>query len=167
MPIKVEDQHKIRIAKWGANKLFGDPDKRKNEMNDEQLIKLFDRVWNVTLEHAVLSADVCDANEAYERISAKERNFFDFEQEHRQFRLKDLNVEFIAQLESLADDEQSLTQLWRISSTDINPKTLYVTFETVEERLRFKEIANSLGWHDDNLGLNLILDFMAKVSKKT
>lgn len=167
MPIKIEDQHKIRIAKWGANKLFGDPDKRKNEMSDEQLIKLFDSVWDGILKSAVISADNCDSNEAYERISVKERNFFDFGQEHRQFRLKDLNVEFIAQLESLPDSEQSLTQLWRISSTDINPKTLYVTFETVEERKRFKELANSLGWHDENLGLNLVLDFMAKFPKKS
>ena len=165
MSIKVEEQQKIRFSKWGANKLFGDPDKRK-EMSDEELMKLFDRVWTSTLENSITRATVCDPKDAYQRLNEKEKQFFDFEEEHRQFRIQEHNLEYVAQLARLDNNGYSLTQLWRIASSDINPKTLYITFETVDERKHFKTLANKLGFNDEELGLKLVNDFMAKFPKE-
>lgn len=155
---------KVRIAKLGANKLFGDPDKRK-EMIDNELINLFNEVWTGTLVSNITRAAKCDPNDAYKRLTEREKKFFAFEQEHRQFRLQDFNLEYVVQLEYLAHNEYSLTQLWKIASSDINPKTLYVTFETVDERKRFKNLATKLGFNDEDLGLRLVLDFMSKFPK--
>lgn len=166
MIIKIEDEQKIRIAKWGANKLFGDPDKRKLEMSNDDLVKLFDKVWEQTLQRAVTTADTCNSQEAFARLSDREKSYFDFDQKHRQFRLKDHNIEFIVQLRATSEDNPELTQLWKVSSTDINPKTLYVTFDSVQEREQFGELANQLGWSDEDLGLQLLLDFMRKLSRR-
>ena len=164
MTIQVEDEQKVLLAKFGANKLFGDdPDKRQKEMNKDDLIKLFDQIWDSTLKRSVITAEVCDAKEAYDRLSTQEqKKYFDFKQQHRQFRLKDLNIEFIAQLNSISHANWTLTQLWRVASTDTNPKTLYVTFESVEQRKQFAAIASNLGKTDETLGLQLIMDFAAK-----
>lgn len=101
MIITVENESRIRFAKWRANKLFGDPDQRQNEMRDEELLRLFNRVWEKTLEGAIGTAAKWDSRVAYTRISDKEKHYFDFDQEHRQFRLKDQSIEFIAQLKPL------------------------------------------------------------------
>lgn len=109
--IQVERDQKIRIAKWGANKLFGDPDKRKNELSDEELIVLFDKVWKNSLNAAIDKAKECNSDEAYSRITEKEKLFFSFAQKHRQFRLQNQNIEFIAQLLPVAKNIYELTQL--------------------------------------------------------
>jgi hypothetical protein len=160
MAISVPDKRKILIAKQGPNKLFGDPDKRQKEFGNQELTDLFDQVWDRILRQAVNHADVCDSKEAPKRLTDMQRKYFDSEQEHRQFRLKDM--EFIAQLSTSDGDQYTLTQLWRISSSDINPKTLYITFESVEERERFRRLATKLGWNDEALGLQLVIDYMTK-----
>jgi hypothetical protein len=161
MAISVADKRKILIAKQGPNKLFGDPDKRQREFGNQELLDLFDQVWNRILERAVNQADVCDSKEVPKRLTAMQVKYFDSEQEHRQFRLKEM--EFVAQLSPLDNDRYALTQLWRIPSSDINPKTLYVTFETVEQREQFRRLATKLGWNDEALGLQLVIDYMTKV----
>lgn len=168
MIIRVEDEQKVVLAKYGANKLFGDdPDKRQKEMSKDDLTKLFDQVWDNTLKRVVMTAEVCDAKEAYDRLSTQEqKKYFDLKQQHRQFRLKDLSIEFIAQLNSISPDNWTLTQLWRVASTDTNPKTLYITFESVEQRKRFAALASNLGKTDEALGFQLIMDFAAKFPEK-
>ena len=42
-----------------------------------------------------------------------------------------------------------------------HPKTLWVTFDTVAERNRFRAIADHLRKHDETLGLEILRDFMA------
>jgi hypothetical protein len=162
--IEVEDTTKARLAKWGPNKLFGDPDERK-ALPEPDLERLFDRVWQHELRHAVEEAEPCDPDDALSRLTEREREFFDRDQEHRQFRLPEKNIEFVAQLRPVADGTVELTQLWRISSTDLNPKTLYVTFATTKERAAFRQLAAKLGWNDEDLGLQLVKDFMAKVER--
>jgi hypothetical protein len=68
----------------------------------------------------------------------------------------------IAQLKRLSDDEAELTQLWRVPSSDIDPKVLYIRFDTIEERRQFRNLANFLGQNDEKLGKQLILEFMEK-----
>lgn len=159
MAISVKDNTKIIIAKHGPNKLFGDYNERKKLVN-EQLVELFDNVWQSDLKHAVTVARLCEAASAYEKLPETYRSFFDSEQEHRELRVQGMWL--IAQLASLPDGNQELTQLWRIPSSDIDPKVLYIRFDTVEERKRFKNLANFLGQNDEALGKKLILEFMAK-----
>jgi len=159
--IIVEEREKINIAKWGANKLFGDPDKRRKEMTDQELITLFDSVWEDRLRRAIVTASKCQSTEAIERLTPSQRNYFDHKNEHRQFRLNDLNVEFVVQLEK-TDNSEKLNQLWRVSSSDEHPKTLFVTFETVEEKEKFKKLAANLGRQEEELGLELVTDFVKK-----
>ncbi len=159
MAISVSDNTKVIIAKYGPNKLFGDWDERK-KLSNEQLIALFDTAWQAELKHAVTAAIPCDAKSAYEKLAEKYRAYFDFEQEHRELRVLDMWM--IAQFTPLPDSNQELTQLWYIRSSDIDPKVLYIRFDTVEERKRFRNLASFLGQNDERLGKKLILEFMEK-----
>lgn len=66
-------------------------------------------------------------------------------------------MDFIAQIEG-----SDLTQLWKISSGDDFPRTLWVEFESAEVKQEFEALAADLGWVDRELGLALIRDFMDK-----
>lgn len=163
MNLTVADETRARLAKYGPNKLFGDYDKRQ-EMPVEQLVRVFNNAWNDSLAAAVQGSAPCRPEEARRRLSDKEARFFDESQEHREFRLHDRNMEFIVQLRRGPEGSHEVTQLWHIKSTDSHPKTLFVTFESVEEREAFRELARRLGWHDEALGLALLRDFMGKFS---
>jgi hypothetical protein len=170
MSIQVEEPYKVIFARvLGPNKLFegyANVDQRKR-MSDQELAAIFDRVWESRLKEAVSRADVYESSQqAYERLPERYRQYFEFDQEHRYFRLQDLNIDFIAQLKKSDENGWKLTQLWMIPSSDINPKTLYVTFETVEERKQFKRLATKLGRNDQELGLQLVLEFMRKFPEK-
>jgi hypothetical protein len=156
--IEVDSQDKIRMAKSGANKLFGvDYDVRKN-MDSQQLVELFDRVWIGGLKLMVSNAGVIPSEEVTRRLLDKYHTFVDSSQEHRSFHYS--KAEFIAQLQPCENNQYKLTQLWRVASSDTYPKTLFVTFSSVEERERFTALAESLGIVDEELGLRLIRNFM-------
>jgi len=156
--IEVDSQDKIRMAKSGANKLFEvDYDVRKN-MDSQQLVELFDRVWRGGLKRMVSNAGVIPSEEATRRLLDKYHSFVDPSQEHRSFHYS--KAEFIAQLQPCENNQYKLTQLWRVASSDTYPKTLFVTFSSVEERERFTALAESLGIVDEELGLRLIRNFM-------
>lgn len=159
MAIFVSDSTKIIIAKFGPNKLFNEDWSERQKFSNEELIELFDRVWESELRRAVTTANLCEAKSAYERLSEKQQAYFDFDQEHREFRLKELW--FIAQLNRLPNSDEELTQLWPVRSSDYDPKVLYIRFDTIEERKQFRNLANFLGQRDDELGKRLILEFMA------
>ena len=166
MAIQVDNSVKIRLAKWGPNKLFGDEvDARQKTMGPDKLISLFDNVWESVLKVAVETAEIVNAADARERLNDNEKRFFDFNQDHREFRLPDKNIEFIAQIRPIPNDDRELTQLWVIYSLDNNPKVLRITFDTVEERRNFARLAKALKWNDVDLGKSLVLDFMAKFPK--
>ena len=73
-------------------------------------------------------------------------------------------MELVAQVQQ-AKGKSLLTQLWRVKSSDEYPKTLFVNFASEEEREEFRQIADSLGWKDEALGLQLLRDFMNVVKR--
>ncbi|MCU0544728.1 MAG: hypothetical protein MUE44_21595 [Oscillatoriaceae cyanobacterium Prado104] len=156
--IEIDDKDKIRIAKFGANKLFEEDYNKRQKMNARQLIDLFDRVWSNGLERMVKTAEVIPSEEATRRLKNIYHDFVDAAQEHRSF--YHLKAEFIAQLQPSKNNQYKLTQLWLVNSSDTHPKTLYVTFCSVEERELFTALAQSLGTNDEELGLRLIRNFM-------
>jgi hypothetical protein len=162
MKILVQDPTKCLLARFGPNKLFGDNIDQRRQMDNASAIALFDRVWQEKLSRLVTKADGCDSRDAYERLTHKQREYFDFDQQHRSFRPQDLGAELVAQLRLLSDADAELTQLWRVLSSDTHPKTLFVTFDTVEEREQFRRLAQNLGINDEELGLRLLRDFMNK-----
>lgn len=166
MAISVADKKKCLLARKGPNKLFGDDIDERQALGELAAIKLFDEVWQRKLERLVSTANISDSEEAYARLTQNKQQFFNFEQEHRDFRAKELNAEFIVQLAEKGGDDYELTQLWRVSSSDTHPKTLFVSFETVEEREQFRQIAANLGIHDQQLGLQLCKDFMEKFPER-
>lgn len=156
--IEVNDQEKVRIARSGANKLFGvDYDIRKN-MGEKELLNLFDKVWSNRLEHLIVGAEVISRDEVNRRLLDKYHTYVDPDQEHRSFHY--LKAEFIAQLELVGDARCKLTQLWRVASSDTHPKTLFITFSSVAERERFSSLAQNLAASDEELGLKLIRNFV-------
>ena len=61
--IYVDEIDKVRIARYGANKLFGiDYDARKT-MDDEELIRLFDRIWSDGLSNRVQRSEIISPEE--------------------------------------------------------------------------------------------------------
>ncbi|MEL6166417.1 MAG: hypothetical protein AAFR37_22635, partial [Cyanobacteria bacterium J06628_3] len=84
--------------------------------------------------------------------------FIDSEQEHRTFHYK--NAEFISQLQTLENTKYKLTQLWRVTSSDEHPLTLFIKFSNIEEKECFESLAKSLKKKEEELGLQLIHNFM-------
>ena len=92
------------------------------------------------------------------RLLEKYHTYVDREQEHRSFHY--LKAEFITQLEKLEKNKHRLTQLWRVASSDNHPKTLFVNFDSIEEKEQFDELANKLGFNAEQLGLKIIRNFV-------
>jgi len=77
MQITVQNDTKIRIAKSGPVRTFGDYDKRK-QMTDEQLVEIFDHSWAAGLEQAVSSRSLpCDFEVARARLKGRQQEFLD------------------------------------------------------------------------------------------
>lgn len=153
----VEREAKRLLARWGPNKLFGDDVDHRQGMSDDDLEERFDTVWHSMLQGLVQAAEVCTSEEVPGRLTKKQQRYFDGSQTHKSFRHG--GAEFVVQLETVCDGER-LSQLWRVSSSDTHPKTLFVNFATVEEREHFRDLAEKLGWQDEHLGLELVRSFM-------
>lgn len=105
---------------------------------------------------------LCEYEAARIRLKGKQLEFLRENQEQRQFSFQ--NMDFILQRRKTStDDCMELTQFWKTQSGDDHPKTIWVTFDSVEERQKFRECANELGWHDETLALSLLRDFMDKL----
>lgn len=114
MNIVPNDNLKVRLAKWGSSKIFGDFQKRQ-AMDSKKLVKLFDEVWEEKLKNAISQSTPSDAKLSYSKLTHREKLFFEFEnQQHRRFEIDEL--EFIAQLKPLNEDDFELTQLWQSNS---------------------------------------------------
>lgn len=158
MNIHISDETKVRITRIGPVRTFGDFESRQ-KLNEAELVILFDQKWKLGLGQAVNSSLPCEYEVVRSRLQGKQLNFVDKAQEHRQFRYH--NMDFIVQFGQNVDSKE-LTQLWKVQSGDDHPKTLFVTFDTVAERERFKAIADHLFQNDEVLGLKIIRDFMSK-----
>lgn len=168
MEIEIERNLKVNIAKWVfPNKLFsGDQGVKRNQMIEEELVKEFDFIWDNHLKDAAKKASVCLPDNAKKELSAKQKNYLDKNQEHREIFLEGRRLKFIIQLQELSEEKFKLTQLWYINYPDQHPTTLYINFDSIEEREKFKTIAEKLKWNDEKLGKELILDFMAKFNNQ-
>ncbi|GAB4276158.1 MAG: hypothetical protein Fur0025_01050 [Oscillatoriaceae cyanobacterium] len=165
MLIEIPDDVKINLTKWALpNKFFPDEIVPKRErMNDRDLIKHFDRIWEEYLKSALDNSEICPADIAVQELNQSQQNYFDSDQEHREFRIEieRLPLKFIAQIKKrLGKDSYVMTQLWWIKSSDKHPQTIFISFDTVEQRERFAEFAQMLGWKDDELGKKLLMDFL-------
>lgn len=156
--IIVSDSDKARIAQSGANKLFGIDYKTRKGMSRDQLLELFNEAWQNRLQYLVESAEVIIKEEVDRRLLDKYHPFIDSTQEHRSFHY--LKAEFIAQLHSVNSEQYQLTQLWRVSSSDTHPNTLFITFSDADERTQFSELARKLKKQEEDLALKLIRNFM-------
>ena len=142
-----------------AVRTFGDYDSRK-KLNTSELALLFDEKWENGLRLAVEKSLPCEFDVARSRLQGKQKDFVDPDQGATPVSFPEMD--FIVQFDHQSNDAKELTQLWKVQSGDDHPKTLWVTFDTVAERKRFKAIADHLVKHDEALGLEIVRDFMAK-----
>ncbi|MEL6462848.1 MAG: hypothetical protein AAFQ91_32290 [Cyanobacteria bacterium J06621_15] len=61
--IEVDNNDKVRIAKFGANKLFEVDFSIRQNMDDKKMIDLFNKTWLKKLEKMVLQAKIIEAEE--------------------------------------------------------------------------------------------------------
>lgn len=156
--IVVDKEEKLRIARFGANKIFKVEFNERQRMSDEQLLEVFDSAWNSGLQHWVSNAEVIEPEEVARRLLDQQHPFINADEEHRTFRRK--NAEYISQLQPIHQGMYKLTQFWRVKSSDEHPKTLFVNFDSVEEINLFKELSQSLNIPPELLGIKLIRNFM-------
>ncbi len=156
--IIIDDADKTRMAKSGANKLFEIEYDDRQKMTGVELANLFNHIWSKGLDDRVEKAEVISKEEVARRLLDKYHDYIDPQQEHRSFHY--LKAEFIAQLRKINNEQYKLTQLWRVASSDIYPKTLFIEFSSVEERKKFESLAEKLETSDKELGLELVLNFM-------
>jgi hypothetical protein len=154
------DYTKVFLAQKGPASVFGRDVDTRESLSRADAIALFDRIWNSTLEREVQQAPRCSTESVVERVFDKAKPRVKKSAEHREFRIA--NCLFIAQL-PLPDE---CDELWFISSSSPDPRTLYVNFESVPERDEFRHVASQFGWDDQALALELLRDFVRKVCRR-
>ncbi|MBW4648354.1 MAG: hypothetical protein KME06_06595 [Kastovskya adunca ATA6-11-RM4] len=166
---------KVYHAQWGLNKIFGEDIDERKVMNEQELIARFDEVWEKTLKKFIERSKPSNKEqkdaivEKLKEISRKSKyqrqDYFNHNDEHYEFRL--YGIDGVAQLQKLSGfaDEYELNQLWFFSAGDKHPDWLIIKFATAKEREHFAEIAKRLNQDDENLGRELIRDFMRKFEK--
>lgn len=151
-------------ARYGYNRLFGLDVVKRRSLKDDEAIALFDSVWNEILKNEVCKAEVISFDEARGLPREKDRSWVDCSQEHRRFRVCDgLHV---AQLRHVAEDMLEMTTLWFIASSNPDPRTLFVTFATLDIRRDFEDRAIEHGMEGQAWGEKLLLDWLESVTHK-
>jgi hypothetical protein len=153
-------KQKMYLARHGPSKVFGREVDTREALGDSEAAAWFDRVWSNSLERAARDGVPVEAESALDKIPEHSRPYFRRDAEHREFRLS--GCLFVAQVQ----DPNGCDQLWFIPSTSGDPRTLYVNFDTVDEREQFAKVASSLGWKGEELGLQLVRDFVRKVVRR-
>jgi len=148
------DHTKVFLAQHGPAKVFGKEVDRREHLAMADAIRWFQRIWDAKIEPALQKGTIISASSVLNKVPEQSRTYVDLAAEHKEFWVS--GCLFIAQL----TDPHSCDQLWYISSTSGDPRTLYVKFPTVAERERFHEMVAKLGWEDEALGLKLARDFM-------
>jgi hypothetical protein len=152
-------KQKMYLARRGPTKVFGRDVDSRETFSDSEALSRFDSVWSNGLERATRTGEPVEGESVLKKIPDSARIFFRRDAVHREF--LESGCLFIAQLTA----KDACDQLWFIPSTSGDPRTLYVNFDTVEEREQFGRMASSLGWKDEDLGLQLVRDFMRNVAR--
>ena len=159
-------------AKWSPNKIFGEDIDERKQMNEQELTARFDKVWEKMLKNLIESAKPSNKEQKdaiYKKLGEisrkskfQKQDFFNYNDEHREFRLS--GIDGVAQMQPLPGlaDEYELNDLWFFFAGDEHPDWLIIKFDTAKERERFSEIARRLNQDDEKLGKELIRDFMKK-----
>lgn len=155
---------KMYHARFGYNRLFGLDVVERRSLNDEDASALFDLVWNDVLKDAVSKAEIISYEEARGLPRERDRSWVDCNQEHRHFRV--LDGLHVAQLKPVGDDTLELTNLWFISSSNPDPRTLHVTFATLDIRKEFENQSLQQGMAGQDWGEKLLVDWLELVTRK-
>lgn len=137
--------------------VFGTDFEERDNMTDQEAIARFDKVWSEQLSGVILSGDVISHEDAMGLISEKSRTFCSSNQQHRRFRAA--GTVFVAQVDTHASPWRN-TQLWAVPAKNWDTRTLFVTFETQEERDRWQQLAIRRRKQPEELGLEVLLQFM-------
>lgn len=163
MQIEISVETKKRLAKGAIPNKLLTPDERKKrnkkEFNSEELVQIFDRVWNDCLKQGVKSSKKCE-DAVLKKLQSKYSDFISSKQEQRDFNTRTENLLLAVQLKPLSTNHYELTQLWLVPNSDFNPKCIYVCCEDEEEREKFDDIAEKFGYESSSaLTLKLLRDF--------
>jgi hypothetical protein len=147
---------KIYLARKGPASVFGRDVDTREALSQPQAVALFDHIWADKLQREVEQAPKCSLESVLERLYESAKSRVKRSTEHREFRTA--NCLFIAQLPSPMECDE----LWFVSSSSADPRTLYVNFDTVLERDEFRLVASQHGWDEQELALELLRDFARK-----
>ncbi len=158
---------KVSLIRRGRYHLFGTDFEARDDMSDDDAVARYDQVWEARIKQKVIDGDVITAQEAMRLIGEKateyqQRGYFHPEQEHRQFNLE--NTVFIAQVNQDADPPEH-TQLWPGTVKNYDTRTLFVTFETQQERNTWRALAERLRLKDEELGQIVLTSFLGVFSR--
>jgi hypothetical protein len=156
--ITIQGQDKIRIAKSGAQQLFGIDYNTRQSMNNQELIEMFDLVWCIEIEQLILDGYHCKYEEILKYLTQEYQQLIDPDQEFRRFRYR--KTDFIAQLKLNNQGKYCLTQLLKINSLDIHSQKLEINFSSFEEKELFQSLATNLKMDEQVVGLKLVRLFM-------
>lgn len=160
--LRITPRIAVYHGRFGPVKVFGDDVDERAKFSEQAAHERFNSVWHSTLLPQLRRGQECSYDTAVMRLPDKQRTFLRRDRLLWEFEACDLD--FIAQIEK-RETEAVLDQVWYVPSVDSNPKLLRVVFDTVEERKAFGALAARLGWNDQELGLALVRDFAAKLSR--
>jgi len=150
------DSSRIYLARKGPASVFGRDVDTRESLPPSDAIALFNRIWTNQVEREITYAPKCSIESVFERLFESAKPYVELDAEHREFRIA--NCLFIAQLRNATECDE----LWFVSSSSADPRTLYVKFNTVADHDEFSLVASQHGWNAHELALELLHDFVRK-----
>lgn len=155
---------RIRYAKFGDARIFGEDAPARKKMSDWEAEERFKQVWTDKLEAHVRVAPVITATQARELLEDEiyQKYVIDTAQ-YRQFLLD--QVPIVVRLNRDATEDGVCEQFWPLGAHR-DPSRLCIYFDTVAEKVDFDDLSRSLDYHPQRLAMELLMDFMRKHPKR-
>ncbi|WP_441290973.1 hypothetical protein ACSRUE_11055 [Sorangium sp. KYC3313] len=154
-------KQKVYFIRPSRYHLFGTDFEERDCMSDEEAVGRFDQTWDAKIRSAILDGDPVEYDDVLGLIAEHSRGYCNRDQEHRKFRLE--GTVFVAQIKRTGESH-SHNQLWPVLAKNYDTRTLFVTFQSQDERTEWNRLAARLGHDPEELGLRALRAFLLAFS---
>lgn len=159
MPIAndISRRQKIYFIRPSRYHLFGTDFENRDSMADDEAVLRFDQIWEAKIRNAIVEGDIIEYDDVLGLIAEHSRGYCHRDQEHRKFRLE--GTVFVAQIKK-AGESYSHNQMWPVPAKNYDTRTLFVTFQSQNDRTEWNRLAARLGYDPEELGLRALQAFL-------
>lgn len=134
---KIPKKQKIFFIRPLRHQMFGTDFKNRDEMSDDDAVRLFDATWDREISPAIADADFIEYAEALSLIPKTGQPYCKAGN-NTHYRFKLANTVFVAQVTT---STQEHNQLWAVGAQNFDTRTVYATFDEQADRDAWSSLA--------------------------